>query len=191
MAKERTPDRPDGLAEAPIDVQITVVPRRDGRARRRRIRGGPIGTRTRALALAALAAAVGAAVAATALPGHRGLAHPVAAPAPAGGPAGVAATYGYGYPFRCLTVTVDANHPAFARADFDQRSYCARFYGYVTAVFHRVGRSWREVHDASEYWCPVGAIPRAVQSELGICGHRSRRAPSYDASAHPAVTTSK
>jgi hypothetical protein len=177
MAKERTPDRRDGLAEPPIDVQITVVPRRDGSALGDRIRDASVSKRARALVVLALVVAAGVAIAAAALPGHRGAAPPLAAtPAPVGGPAGVAAMYGYGYPFRCLTVTVDATDPAFARADFDQGSYCSRFSGWVTAVFHRVRGGWRMVVDAGEYWCPAGAIPRAVQLQLGICGRTGRRA---------------
>lgn len=89
------------------------------------------------------------------------------------GPAGVAAAYGY--PLRCLSITIFVIDRSFARADFNHMSPCGRFTGYSTAIFHRVGGAWRPVLDAVSYICPVASLPIAVQIQLGVCPQPSRR----------------
>jgi hypothetical protein len=179
MANERTPDHRDGPAEPPFDVQITVVPRRDGPAPWERVRDQRIMRPARTLVAVALLAAIVtlAALAIGVRPRHRpGAPTGVDAAARLDRAEGVAATYGYGYPFRCLSITIDAHHPTFARAVFHHGGPCAPYNGYLTAVFHRTGGAWRVVQDAGAYWCPAGSIPRAVQAELGICGWTGRAA---------------
>lgn len=83
------------------------------------------------------------------------------------GPAGIAAAYGY--PLRCLSVTILATDRAYARADFDHLSRCGRYTWYPTAIFHYAAGRWRIVLDAINYVCPVASLPRLVQSELGVC----------------------
>lgn len=83
------------------------------------------------------------------------------------GAAGVAAADGY--PPRCLSITISAANPSYARADFNHATPCGRYAGYATAVFHRAGRVWRTVLKATEYECPVASIPVAVQADLDVC----------------------
>ena len=95
-------------------------------------------------------------------PGARGTALPSER-----GPLGVAAAYGY--PLRCLTITIAGSDPTYARADFDRTTPCGRYDGYATAIFHRVERRWRPVLNALSYTCPVASLPGPVQAELGVC----------------------
>jgi hypothetical protein len=83
------------------------------------------------------------------------------------GPAGVAAAYGY--PLRCLSITILTTDQAYARADFNHLRPCGRFTGYSTAIFHRVMGAWRPVLDAAGYVCPVASLPVNVQTGLGVC----------------------
>lgn len=84
-----------------------------------------------------------------------------------GGPTGVAAAYGY--PARCLSVTIASSDHAFARADFNHGSACGRYAGDPTAIFHVVQGAWRPVLEAVTYPCPAVGIPFAVQRELDVC----------------------
>lgn len=83
------------------------------------------------------------------------------------GPAGVAAAYGY--PSRCLSVTIPLHDPTFARADFNRAAPCGRYGGDPTAIFHWTGGAWRPVLDAVAYRCPVAAVPPAVEAALEVC----------------------
>jgi hypothetical protein len=89
-----------------------------------------------------------------------------------GGTTGVAAAYGY--PTRCLRVTIASSDHAFARADFDHGSPCGRYTGDPTAIFHVVDGAWRPVLEAVTYPCPAVGIPSAVQRELEVCPSRAR-----------------
>ncbi len=82
------------------------------------------------------------------------------------GAAGVAAAYGY--PSRCVIVTITADG-AFARADFSHTNVCGRWAGDPTAIFHRTRGTWRRVLDAVSYRCPVEALPGVVQRHLSVC----------------------
>lgn len=146
------------LGTRPSDVRITIVADPAARVLKRRITG----VLTRAgmaagLPIAVLAAAAGA------LAGAPGGDHGSSIP----GARGVAAAYGY--PPRCLAVTIPGEDPTYARADFDRSSRCGRYDGDATAIFHRVDGAWRSVVDAVSYSCPVGSLPRRVQLELGVC----------------------
>jgi hypothetical protein len=176
MAKERTPDPRGGLAEPPSEVQITVLPDRDGRALRERIVDIQVLTRACAPVVAVLVVAAIVAIVAGGLPADRdGAPRGAGAQLREGGPRGVAAAYGY--PVRCLSVTISANDSDYARADFDRRSPCGRYDGYVTAIFHRVGGTWRPALDAVSYSCPLVSLPPAVQAELDVCPQTDRPAP--------------
>ncbi len=94
------------------------------------------------------------------------------------GAAGVAAAYGY--PLRCLSVTILTTDRTYARADFNHVSACGRYTGYPTAIFHRVGGAWRTILDAVEYACPVHSLPVAVETELGVCA-RAQLSPELSA----------
>jgi hypothetical protein len=83
------------------------------------------------------------------------------------GPVGVAAAYGY--PLRCLSVTIAPGHRSYARADYNRVSACGRYDGTVTAIFHRVAGEWRPVLDATGYSCPIASLSRAVAAELDVC----------------------
>jgi hypothetical protein len=82
------------------------------------------------------------------------------------GAAGVAAAYGY--PLRCLSVTFLVPDRDYARADFNH-SYCGRYTWDPTAIFHRTAGAWRPMLNAVQYHCPVGSLPAAVQTQLGVC----------------------
>jgi hypothetical protein len=158
MANERTPGNWGGVEEPPSEVQITVLAERD--APRPRVRSVAL--------LVAASAVLGAVVAIAGSPGIRPQRVPAAARAD--GPLGVAAAYGY--PLRCLSVTIAATDPSYARADFDHAVSCGRYDGYSTAIFHRIDDVWRPVLDAINYSCPVAVVPSSVQSELGVCPAR-------------------
>jgi hypothetical protein len=176
MAEDRTPDQPDGLAQAPSSVQVTVLPgpRDRGRERigRRSIAAGalrraPISAHVLVIiAVALVVVTIGAIVAAPR--GHGTSAPPEpSALARNPGPAGVAAAYGY--PLHCLSVTISTRNPAYARADFDRGTQCGRFHLYVTAIFHRVDGAWRRALVSVGYSCPVASLPKAVQEQLVVC----------------------
>jgi hypothetical protein len=78
----------------------------------------------------------------------------------------------YGFPPRCLTVTILSGYPVYARADFNRGSQCGRYNGDVTAIFERVGGAWRPVLHAVQYACPVRSLPSSVQARLAVCTQR-------------------
>jgi hypothetical protein len=168
MAKHQTPDDWVGLEASPGAVQITLLPDPHDRMPHERlvgIQGIPCRRATVAIVLAA--AAMGVAVVGALVGGRDGAARRNTARAELVGPAGVAAAYGY--PLRCLSVTIAPNKHPYARADFDHRSPCGRYGGYVTAIFYRIDGAWLSVLDATSYSCPVATLPAAVQTELGVC----------------------
>lgn len=84
----------------------------------------------------------------------------------------------YGYPARCVRVTIASSDHAFARADFNHGSPCGRFAGDPTAIFHVVDGAWRPVLEAVTYPCPAVGIPSAVQRELEVCPSAGRSSSS-------------
>jgi hypothetical protein len=147
---------PDRHPDPPPSVEITIVAGA-------RARSAWMLRRAHAPALAVLGAAIGALVA---------LGTGAAPHARVGGrdpgPVGVAAACGY--PPRCLTITMLAGDPTYARADFNRGAACGRFDGYVTAIFvYRDGRAWRPALEATTYSCPVASLPRLVQAKLSVC----------------------
>lgn len=170
MAKHQTPDDWVGHADPPGEVQITLLPDPGAHTPHERligIRSITRGPATVVIVLVLAAAAMGVAVVGAVTGGRDGAARRDTAGAARVGPAGVAAAYGY--PLRCLSVTIAQTNHAYARADFDHRSPCGRYDGYVTAIFYRVDGAWLPVLDATSYSCPVATLPTAVQTELGVC----------------------
>src|SRR5262249_36537740 len=129
-----------------------------------RITRGPA---TVAAVLVLAAAAIGVAVLDALAGGRDRATHRDTASPELVGPAGLAAAYGY--PLRCLSVTIAPTNPAYARADFDHRGPCGRYDGYATAIFSRIDGAWLPVLDATSYSCPVATLPTAVQKALGVC----------------------
>lgn len=168
IAKNEVPDRSSEPSDLPevILVEMTGLPNPDARPLRERIAAIPKVARW--AAAVALALSVASLAMAVTLPGDRdGDRHAVSALARASGPAGVAAAYGY--PLRCLSITVLASDQRYARADFNRMSPCGRFIGYSTAIFHRVMGAWRPALEAVGYACPVVSLPVNVQKRLGVC----------------------
>jgi hypothetical protein len=158
-------------SRTPGEVQVTLMPEphdRMSRERRVGVHGTTRGRATVAVVLVLAAAAMGVAVVLGALAGRRDTAARREAARPElVGPSGVAAAYGY--PLRCLSVTIAQTNHAYARADFDHRGPCGLYDGYVTAIFSRIDGAWLPVLDATSYSCPVATLPAAVQKELGVC----------------------
>lgn len=171
----------EGWSDSPSEVRITVLqdPGDQGRWNRLRARcgSGPRG-RVSGKWVAAAAVAAAALIVTTSLGGGAAGSHRLAAGVDEGGPTGVAAAYGY--PTRCLSVTIASTDHAFARADFNHAAPCGQYAGYPTAIFHVVHDGWRPVLEAVSYPCPATGIPPAVQRELGVCpetalSHHQRR----------------
>jgi hypothetical protein len=172
----------EGWPDSPSEVRITVLqdPGDRGIWNRLRTTRGAVGLRCGSgicVAAAALSAA-GVIVVATSFGGGGVSSHRPAAGTDQGGPTGVAAAYGY--PTRCLSVTIASTDHAFARADFNHVGPCGQYAGDPTAIFHVVRGGWRPVLEAVSYPCPATGIPPAVQKELSVCpetaqSHRPRR----------------
>jgi hypothetical protein len=180
MAKHPVPGSGGEGTNGPRVVRITVVADPDARtlreritAPRRRLATCRVGRGwTIALCALVLGAAVTGAVGASGGERRAGSGEPSAGAREAG-PAGVAAAYGY--PLRCLVVTILATEPAYARADFDHRSPCGRYTGDPTAIFHRARGAWRAVLETSAYFCPVASLPSAVSFALAVCAQTAIR----------------
>jgi hypothetical protein len=176
ILKSEVPDRcsePSDLPEV-ILVQITVLP--DLHTRGHAAHNGAVPKLARCPAVVALALLVAILVTTVALRDGRDRGrHVVSVTARESGPAGVAAAYGY--PLRCLSITILGTGQRYARADFNHMSPCGRFTGYSTAIFLRVMGAWRPVLEAIGYVCPVTTLPVDMQTELGVCPQPSRRTP--------------
>lgn len=175
----------EGWPDPPSEVRVTVFqdPSDRGLFSRLSIRELKL-ERRRSYVVAALAVvgAVGAIVAMT----LGGPARPSHSRRRQGGATGVAAAYGY--PTRCLSVTISSIDPAFARADFNHASPCGRYAGYPTAIFHVIHGGWRPVLEAVSYPCPATGIPRAVQAQLAVCPGATRSGrPRWVPSGHSRV----
>lgn len=171
-SQRRPPDQWEGSADPPRVVQVTLLPDPYARPLRERIHV----SRRLLVGFVPAACACLVALAAGTLGAGRSPTIPVArAGATRPGPWGVAAAYGY--PLRCLSITIDPTDRVYARADFDHGSPCGRYDGDVTAIFHRVDHAWRPVLDATGYGCPVASLSAAVQSALDVCPQRPRPGP--------------
>jgi hypothetical protein len=70
----------------------------------------------------------------------------------------------------CLTVRLAASDPDYADLRFRMTQACSRWGFNGTNVLERgsAGR-WIVKFEGSSYHCPLPAIPRAVQHDLGVC----------------------
>lgn len=164
--QDRRDTRPDPTSEPWFTLlEVRVEAGSGPRTARRWIAAARCAAGPRVLFGAVVAATCLAAVAIGLVSGDRTGA-PVAQSRRAGAE-GVAAAYGY--PPWCLSVTIAAEDPAYARADFDRARPCGRYGGDPTAIFRRVDGAWRPVLDAVTYSCPVPSLPPAVQVDLDVC----------------------
>lgn len=158
MSDARTAD-PGSPPPGHMEVQIAVRARGDsiqerisGSLRAHRAWRAPAvvlaGAVIAALAVGLLLAAGGA--------GNHGGAR--VAHAQSAGPAGIAAAFGY--PLRCLTITISNSDPAYARAQVDRTRTCAGYRGYVNASFHLIDGTWRLVLDEGQLFVPNDLLAR-------------------------------
>jgi hypothetical protein len=178
MGQERTPERSIAPADVTVlMVTVTVVPPVRDRSLRRRLTGfGVLHGARIALAVALALAALGAIIAAelqssrTSRPvgARRGQAHDAAR-------AAIAAAFGYPYVLRCLTITISASDPDYARANVDRTNGCAHYRGYINASFHRVDGRWRLVLDEGQPFVPNGLLAPCRAGRAG-CARASGRA---------------
>jgi hypothetical protein len=169
MRAREEPDQPDEASNRPqiVLVEITVLRAPDARTLRERVAGLKQITHWQAIVALPLVLVILGAAAGGLLADRGAGRQRMNVVARENGPSGVAAAYGY--PLRCLTVTILASDRAYARADFNHLSPCGGFTGYPTAIFHYVSGAWRPVLNAIGYLCPVDTLPAAVQAELGVC----------------------
>jgi hypothetical protein len=158
MAKEETAERSTRSPEA-IVISITVMDPPPSRGRPFRKRPGHVSVLYRALTAvsAALALAALGAVITTALPTNRATrpaGTPRAPQIPYGERAAIAGALGYPYPLRCLTITISATNPDYARADVDRTNGCGRYRGYINASLRRADGTWRLVLDEGQLFVP-------------------------------------
>jgi hypothetical protein len=167
VAKQQEPKAPDSGSERPSEVRITVTSDPDANALWSRLASVPVLGRWPVVAvLVALVAVTALEAGIPARNRHPGAAETSPA-ARARGALGIAGADGY--PALCLSITISAANPSYARADFNRATPCGRYTGYAIAVFHRARGVWRTVLKATEYECPVTGLPIAVQVDLDIC----------------------
>jgi hypothetical protein len=161
MAQEKTLGRSGGEAHTPSEVQITitVVPHRHRWSLCARLPGTTAILAGCAAGFGLAAAVFGPAMFRTAEVGGGRTPNRIhAAGQDRGGVAGVAAAYGY--PPRCVSVTIAAGAPTYAQAELDRRPACAAYHGYVNATFHRVDGKWRLVLDEGQLFVPDKFLAR-------------------------------
>jgi hypothetical protein len=165
IGKHKVSDRWNEPSNVPdvVVMEITVLP--DPEARSLREWTATIRKVARWPAAVALALLVAILAAALTLPAnHDGGRGAIGVTARESGPAGVAAAYGY--PLRCLSITILAVGQRYARADFNHGSGCGRFTGYSTAIFLRVMGAWRPVLKAVDERETALRVPGAQQMAI-------------------------
>lgn len=175
MARTRPSKSQTELSGPPVavSVTVTVVP-----ARRGWMSGTRAGLATRRPRFAVAGLAFGAAVtcvaaAALVLQGGRTNPHTTRA-AMTQQDAATAVARAFGYPRRCLSVTVSDTDPNYASAHVNRAGGCANYGGYVNASFHRVGGAWRLVLDERQLFVPNALLsPRGGGSRqaVGVSGY--------------------
>ncbi len=174
IGKNEVSDRSSEPSDLPEVILMEITALANPGARNLRERIAAIQKVARWPAVVALALLVAFLATAVTLAGDRDRGRRVlSATARESGPEGVAAAYGY--PLRCLSITIVGTGQRYARADFNHMSPCGRFTGYSTAIFLRVMGAWRPVLEAVDYACPVTSLPVDAQTELGVCPQPSGR----------------
>jgi hypothetical protein len=185
VAKERMPDDRGRTLDPPSRLQITVTGVPAGRAHRFRPTRGALRGAPRAMSVLLGLVAVGlAALVAGALPtGATRAGRPSAAAARGAVTAPVArravtaaVAAAFGYPHRCLSITVSPADPDYASAHVDRRGGCADYHGYINASFDRIDGKWRLVLDEGQLFVPNSLLtPSASDSAEPGRGPSSRR----------------
>jgi hypothetical protein len=168
MAGEATTERPTRPPELTV-ISITILgppPRRGQPLRERLSRITALAVVALTLAVAALAAIIGAPL----LRGEPG--RPTAAQVPRAQRAKIAAALGYPYPLRCLSIAISTGAPDYARADIDRTNGCGRYHGYINASLHRVNGSWRLTLDEGQLFVP-NSLLRPCPQGATACGRPS------------------
>jgi hypothetical protein len=160
-----TPDGRRAHVDAPADVRVTVTTGP---------RGERPGSRT-AFSAALLIALLGAIAAGVSLADRGGGARTAGDPR-AAAPAVAAA---FGYPLRCLTVTIYPSDPSYARAHVDPSRGCERYGGYVNASFHLVRGTWRLVLDEGQLFVPNRLLVGCRVSTTDCCSPNQCVAPTH------------
>jgi hypothetical protein len=88
------------------------------------------------------------------------------------GTAAVAAAFGY--PPRCLTITISSASPDHATAHLDRGAGCANYHGYVNASLHRVDGVWRLVLDEGQLFVPNSLLIPCRVGRAGCARGRNR-----------------
>ena len=158
MAREETPERSTRPPEVVV-ISITVMdpPPVRGRPLRERLAGISVLRRALLAVAVVLALAALGAIVTNALQSSRTTPPAGARPAQqvqSGERAEIAGALGYPYPLRCLTITISASNPDYARADVDRTNGCGRYRGYINASLHRVDGAWRLVLDEGQLFVP-------------------------------------
>jgi hypothetical protein len=97
--------------------------------------------------------------------GTTGTAEPNPAAVRAAGTGAVAAAFGY--PHRCLSITISPTDRDYASAHVDHRGQCARYHGYVNASFHRIDGVWRLVLDEGQLFVPNRLLAPSHSASAG------------------------
>jgi hypothetical protein len=156
MGSKQLPEPSSEFGDAQVEaIAITVAPAVHGHSLRRRLARARVRHRALVLCVAFALAALGTVIATTRPSGsasRRGLAglHQPRAREKAA----IAAAFGYPYPLRCLTVTVSASDPDYARAFVDRTNGCGRYHGYISASFHRIAGAWTLMLDEGQLYVP-------------------------------------
>lgn len=173
MAAEKTPER--SIAPSEVTVTITILPPVHGHRFEKRLAAVGVLHKAGALLGVVLALAALGMVIAIALRSN-----------PTGRPVGgrrargqdaeraaIAAAFGYPYPHRCLTITISASNPDYARADVDRAKRCGRYHGYVNASFHRTDGTWRLVLDEGQQFVPNSLLTPCRAGRAGCARRRT------------------
>ena len=178
MADDEAPRRLIAPSDVTVmRVTIEAVPPARRRPLRDRLTRTSVPHRLLAVLPVALAAAALAAIIATGQQGSRANRPAGArrAQAPEEERAAIAAAFGYPYPLRCLTITISAGNPDYARADVDRTNGCGRYHGYVNASFHRLDGTWRVVLDEGQLYVPNSLLTMCGAGRAG-CARADRTA---------------
>jgi hypothetical protein len=177
MAEEKAPEH--SIAPPEATVTITVLPPARGRSLRDLPGALERMHRTRCILGALIALAVLGAVTVTELQSRR--TSPGAQARRARARAAIAAAFGYPYPIQCLTITIPASNPGYARADVKRTHECRRYHGYLNASFQLVGGRWRLVRDEGQLFVANSLLTPSRQSAAVIDPRRASTSVGSDA----------
>lgn len=163
MSKTRSPE--DGSGPEEVRVTIVVEP---GRVRtaltklqaRAPLRGGLVSA-------GLIAAVMAGAIIVASLGGGRATGPSGVSPPRPGGSDALATQFGLR---SCARLTAVLPDGTYARIDLDHSGPCGTFGNQVTLILHRVDGAWVREFEASSWTCPIRQLPKAVATELRLCG---------------------